>query len=156
MKRPPKKTELFVKVLLATLDAPAWCALSHGARSLFIALKRRHRRDVNNNGSIFLSLRQAEAELGSKRDYIARWYRELEHYGFIAMTRHGYLGVEGKGKAPHWRLTELPYMDDPPTQDFLNWNGVRFRSPEKNSRPIKADHLWSANGGHKVVRKWGP
>jgi hypothetical protein len=129
-KRPakPEKTELFVKVMLETLDTPAWRALSHGARSLYVALKRRCRNDHNNNGKIFLSHRQAAIELGSNRDYVARWFRELEYYGFIVMTRPGFLGVEGKGKAPHWRLTELGYKKDPPTRDFLNWNGARFQT----------------------------
>ena len=47
-KRPAKrkKTELFVKVMLETLDAPAWRAMSHGARSLYVALKRRCRNDL--------------------------------------------------------------------------------------------------------------
>jgi hypothetical protein len=122
------KTELFVKVMLETLDAPAWRALSLGARCLYIALKRRHRLDTNNNGKIFLSQRQAAMELDSKRDYVARWFRELEYYGFIVMTRHGSLGSEGRGKAPHWRLTELGYKNDPPTRDFLNWNGAPFQA----------------------------
>ena len=128
--RPAKRqnTELFVKVMLETLDAPAWRALSHGARSLYVALKRRCRNDHNNNGKIFLSQRQAEIELGSNRRYVARWFRELEYYGFTVMTRPGFLGVEGKGKAPHWRLTELGYKNDPPTRDFLNWNGVPFQA----------------------------
>jgi len=42
------------------------------------------------------------------------------------MTKRGCLGVEGKGVAPHWRLTELGYMQDPPTRDFLKWNGEVF------------------------------
>jgi DNA-binding transcriptional MocR family regulator len=117
------KVELFVKVMLETLDAPAWRAMSHGPRSLYIALKRRHRLDTNNNGKIFLSQRQAVRELGSNRNYVARWFHELEYYGFIVMTRRGSLGIEGKGKAPHWRLTELGYKDDPPTRDFMKWNG---------------------------------
>ena len=128
--RPAKRqnTELFVKLMLETLDAPAWRALSHGARGLYVALKRRHQLDTNNNGNIFLSQRQAVVELGSNRSYVARWFRELEHYGFIVMTRPGSLGLKGKGKAPHWRLTELAYKNDPPTRDFLNWNGVPFQA----------------------------
>ena len=128
--RPAKrgKTELFVRVMLETLDTSAWCALSHGARSLYVALKRRHRLDTNNNGKIFLPQRQAVMELGSNRSYVARWFRELEYYGFIVMTRPGFLGVEGKGKAPHWRLTELAYKDDAPSRDFMNWNGVPFQA----------------------------
>jgi hypothetical protein len=50
------------------------------------------------------------------------------------MVSPGCLGVEGKGRAPRWRLTEVAYMrgtsskgmEDMPTMDFLKWNGVRF------------------------------
>jgi hypothetical protein len=135
------KGELFIKVMLETLDAPAWRAMSLGARCLYIALKRRCRNDANNNGNIFLSQRQAEIELGSKRRYVARWFRELEYYGFTVMTRPGALGLKGKGRAPHWRLTELGYKNDPPTRDFLNWNGVplqgrQTRVPRKSGTVV--------------------
>lgn len=132
-KRKPEKTDLFVKVMLDTLDTSAWRAMSHGARSLYVALKRRLRNDLSNNGKIFLSQRQAEAELGSSRRYVGRWFRELEHYGFIVMTKHGNLGIEGKGKAPHWRLTEAGCKDDPPSRDFINWNGARFGVTKKQN-----------------------
>ena len=33
---------------------------------------------------------------GSNRDSIGRWFRELQHYGFIVMTNPGGLGVDGK------------------------------------------------------------
>jgi hypothetical protein len=47
------------------------------------------------------------------------------------------LGVNGKGKAPHWRLTEVGYMHEPPTKDFLKWDGEMFheqKSPEYYKR----------------------
>jgi hypothetical protein len=52
------------------------------------------------------------------------------------MTGGGCLGVEGHGKAPHWRLTEIGYMREPPTRDFLRWNGAPFHSPEKQN-PVR-------------------
>ena len=66
------------------MDAPAWRAMSHGAKVLFIALKRRYYPKNHNNGRIFLSQRLAVKELRSHHNEIARWYRELQHYGFIA------------------------------------------------------------------------
>jgi hypothetical protein len=50
------------------------------------------------------------------------------------MNSAGHLGVEGKGKAPHWRLTELGYMAQPPTREFLRWDGVAFGSVKKRKR----------------------
>jgi len=122
VKNPKPKT--YVMLFEETLDTPAWRALSHGARSLYIALKRRWRKD--NNGSIFLAQRDAARELGSNRSYVGRWFSELHYYGFVVLTRRGSLGLDGKGRAPHWRLTELPYMDEEPTRDFIAWNGVKF------------------------------
>jgi hypothetical protein len=122
----------FVPLLIATLDAPAWRAMSHGARMLFVALKRRYSVKLHNNERIFLPQRQAAKELGSHHNQVARWFRELQHYGFILMTTPGYLGVEGKGKAPHWRLTELGTMQDPfPTRDFMRWDGTPFADKRK-------------------------
>jgi hypothetical protein len=148
-KNPP-----FVMVTNQVLDSPAWRATSHGARNLYIALKRRYSSNRKNNGKIYLPQRKARKEIGSGSSQIARWYRELQYYGFIVIMTPGCLGVEGKGKAPHWRLTEVAYMrgtsskgmTDMPTMDFLKWNGVRF----SNHHP-GGDHLKAKNGGEKGV-----
>ena len=125
----------FVPLLKETLDAPAWCAMSHGARWLYVALKRRYSSNLHNNGRIYLSRRRAIKELGrTNRTQVDRWFRELQFYGFIVLIRPGRLGVDGKGTAPHWRLTECGYLKDPPSRDFTRWNGVRFEQ-SKQLRP---------------------
>jgi hypothetical protein len=150
MKIKKEKTELFTKVLHETVDAPAWRALSHGARSLYVALKRRYRSDQNNNGKIFLSQREAEIELDSSRRYVRRWFCELQYYGFIVMTRHGALGLEGRARAPHWRLTELGFKNDPPTRDFMNWNGIPFQPQEtRMSRKSVTVVPWKSVKGYQ-------
>ena len=50
------------------------------------------------------------------------------------MTAPGHLGVEGKGKAPHWRLTELPYMGEPANPRLRRWDGGKFVDRKTNSR----------------------
>lgn len=60
------------------------------------------------------------------------------------MMTAGCLGVNGKGKAPHWRLTEVSYMrgtssqgmEDMPTMDFLKWKGVRFGDCPHRAPPV--------------------
>src|SRR5262249_5790158 len=54
--------------------------------------------------------------------------------GFIVMTEPGCLGVDGKGKAPHWRLTEAEWPGGRngntwmlPTKNYLKWDGMKFR-----------------------------
>jgi len=125
----------FVPLDKEMMRSPAWRAMSMGARCLYVHLKWRWSFKQRNNGRIFLSHRDAQKEMGRGcRDSIQRWYRELQHYGFIVMTNPGGLGVEGKGKAPHWRLTEAEWPGGYngntwmlPTKDYLKWNETKFR-----------------------------
>jgi hypothetical protein len=137
----------FVMLLIEVLDAPAWRALSHGAKVLYIALRRRYHATIDNNGKIYLPQRTAKRELHSHRDQIARWFRELEHYGFIVLASEGHLGVHGFGRAPCWRLTELPYKTS--RRRKISSPGMAPRSAVRKQNPgpeIRA----------KVARKTGP
>ena len=125
----------FVPLLKETLQTPAWRAMSHGARSLYTALRGKLANDCRNNGRVFISVRDACKETGSGGEQVVRWFRELQHFGFVVMTTPGCLSFDGKGRAPHWRLTELGGRAgdgglDLPTRDFTRWNGKRFH---KNS-----------------------
>jgi hypothetical protein len=142
----------FVPLLKDTMASPAWRELSHGARSLYVALKARYSSTLHNNGRIFISQRVARRELRSGFTEIARWFRELQHYGFIVQTKGGSLGLNGKGTAPHWRLTECGYMHDPPTRDFLKWNGERFNDAERRRR--KKTETRSRNLEHPAPETW--
>src|SRR5262249_25965994 len=148
----------FVPLLKETLNTSAWRNLSHGARSLYVALKARYSITTHNNGRLYLSQRDAMKELGSGTNEIARWYRELQHFGFIVMTKGGCLGLNGKGFAPHWRLTELgcrmPKNEsihdgtrnlDFATNDFLKWDGAPFKDTVQ-ARPSRRRKTESRNG----------
>jgi hypothetical protein len=125
----------FIAINVEMFNSPAWRALSHGARSLYTSLRHRYSHTGHNNGRIFLSYTTARRELRSGRSEIARWFRELQWYGFIAQTSEACLRGDGKGKAPHWRLTELGIRKgsdlEYPTKDYLRWDGKRF--PKNNS-----------------------
>jgi hypothetical protein len=97
MKPRHKKLAPFVPLMKDTMKTEAWKAISHGARSLYLALKSRYNNKLGN--AVYLSTRNAVKELGSHshRDSIRRWFRELEYYGFIRMVSPGCLGVEGRG-----------------------------------------------------------
>jgi len=146
-------------VLVSTLDEPAWRAMSHGAQMLYIALKRRYWVKSHNNGKLFLSQRTAAKELSSHHNQIARWFRELQHYGFIKMTKSGYLGVEGKGRAPRWQLTELGCMNEHPTRDFTLWDGTKFKDQKAKPRAgkpapgVRESRHTSVQENHAVERK---
>jgi hypothetical protein len=124
----------FLMIEYEILDSDAWKAMSHGARSLFGAIKRRYNVKANNNGKIYLSLRKAAGELGSHIEDVGQWFRELEHYGFIVMVRPGHGSVDGQGVAPHWRLTNLDCNGEAATKDFKTWNGDKFTPSRRASR----------------------
>jgi hypothetical protein len=137
----------FVALLKDTLNSPAWRAMSHGARSLNTAIRSHYNFQAHNNGRLYLSHRLAAKVIGSSTNQVTRWFEENQYYGFLRQTKPGYLGVDGKGQSPRWRLTDLGYMKDPPTRDFLYWNGVRFskhqaggdRPKKQNPVPEKGD-----------------
>ena len=127
----------FVPLLHDMLDCPAWQTLSHGAKVLYVELKRRSAWAGNRT---YLSYRLAALHLKASHHKIREWFAELEHYGFISMLQPGSLGVDGKGKAPHWRLTEKGSagQDDLPTKDYLRWDGTPFDpSPYRDRRGRK-------------------
>jgi hypothetical protein len=148
----------FVPLFVETLRSRTWRQLSFGARALFTVLRMRC---VKNNGHVHLSQREAEKELGHKdRNDIANWFRELEFYGFIVKTEAASLGVDGKGKAPHWRITDLPVRAVngvelvAPTKDFLHCDGTIFEPHVKPSRkwnPSKKAALKKQNPGRHVA-----
>jgi hypothetical protein len=125
MKRRRKINGPFVPLPLAILDAPAWRAMDFIARALWIELRRKLRHGGLNNGKIFLSCRDAE-KIGANKDTIARRFVELEHYGFLRKTSEGFLGLNGRGIAPHYRFTDLAHGTHPPTREFEKWDGKPF------------------------------
>jgi hypothetical protein len=58
------------------------------------------------------------------------------------------LCVEGKGKAPVWRLTELGTtrkrsetdLPEAPSRDFLKWNGIRFKRTARREKQNPASY----------------
>jgi hypothetical protein len=121
---------------------------------LYVALRRRYSINFHNNGKIFLSQRMSAKELNSHHNQIARWFRELQHYGFIVLSQPGWLGVEGKGRAPRWRLTELGYMRDLPTRDYEKWDGTPFVDQRKSRARKPARSV--AGNSHSDVRENRP
>jgi hypothetical protein len=145
-------TVVFDEVTLS----PAWKQMSFGPRLLYIELRRRFH---NNNGHVYCSMRDAGEALGHvRRNDLANWFRELEHYGFIVKTETASLGVDGKGKAAHWRLTELPTRNghgqlDLATREFLRWDRVVFEphvAPSRRWNASKQTDLKKQNPGLHV------
>jgi hypothetical protein len=69
----------FVPVDQEMLRSPAWRAMKMGARTLYTQLKRRWSFKQRNNGRIFLSQRDAQAEMG-------RGTRDSIYHGFASFN----------------------------------------------------------------------
>jgi hypothetical protein len=67
---------------------------AHRRRSLYVSLKARYNTRLQNG--VYTSARMGAEELGSSKDYVARWHHELQHYGFIRVI---------EGKRPAWGQT---------------------------------------------------
>jgi hypothetical protein len=138
-KRDKGRLPPFVPLLLTTIDCRAWQATSHGAKWLYVTLKRK----ANSGPRAYISYRDAIKVLKCGRGKVREWFAELEHYGFIRLHTPGCLGVDGKGKAPHWRLTEKGQTSkaspdglfEPPPNDFLKWDGTLF-----DPKPYRVTH----------------
>jgi hypothetical protein len=125
----------FVPLPLAIMDAPAWGVMDPTARLLWIELRRKLGNGGANNGKIYLSCRIAAKKIGANKDTIARRFVELEHYGFLRKTSEGFLGLDGRGIAPHYRFTDLAYNTHPATRDYEKWDGsISENTPQKRGR----------------------
>lgn len=101
-------TEHWTKMIRSTMETPAWCALSTAAQALYPWLKLEWRGpDANNNGKIRLSVRDAAERLGVNLDTASRAFHDLQAKGFLVLTEHAMLGIEGAAKSPAYELTEL-------------------------------------------------
>lgn len=109
----------FVQLNYWLLKQPAWRVLKSGPRDLYVELKMRY--NGFNNGSIFLSQRDAAVALNITRETVASYFAELEAKGFILKTEGHCLGSDGRGRAAKWALTELEMDGVTATKDFLKW-----------------------------------
>jgi DNA-binding transcriptional MocR family regulator len=102
------------------LKSDAWRSLRPGPRALYVELKYLY--NGNNNGELFLSVRDAGAKLNVSKDTAAEYFKQLQERGFIRPTVIGSLGVWGSGKATLWELEEFQSSSGTPARkSFLKW-----------------------------------
>lgn len=102
-------TSRFVGLRHSLLSSNAYRSLSCAARALLVELVMLH--NGENNGSLYLSVRDAAARLGLADHKAAmRAFDELEEMGFIVCTGEGYFHVKAseRSRARSWRLTFQP------------------------------------------------
>jgi hypothetical protein len=160
MTKSNKNHQQFVMLFVEFTDEPAWRAMSPEARLLYVALKRHYNSKQGN--AVYLATRAAAEGLGFGKNIVARCYRELVYYGFIVEITGACLGVDGKGKAARWRLTEMHFHHETPTRDYRRWSGEKFHEQKPpsyyqkkrpfgiraktESRPTRRDTVSSPSG----------
>jgi hypothetical protein len=148
----------FAPMYIETITSPAWRSLPHGARSLYLLIKRFYKR--KHQGPVYLSVRFAAKELDASRNTVADWLSALAIYGFVVKTERGSLGLDGKGKAALYRLTDEPFKGKPPTRDFLRWKNLepvpKIEPLCSKTEPLVAQKLshrprkFNKQGGSKI------
>ena len=120
------------------LDCGAWKALSPYAQMLYVALKRRHRRDTgrrkSNNGKISFSRREAAETTGFCEAAIGNAFRNLIAKGFIKIIRDSAFNMKD-ARAREYALTEFGVGDAVATKDFMRWTPGKNKSRVRQTSP---------------------
>lgn len=107
-------SEHFTKMFRATLQTPAWVALSASAKALYPFVKLEwHGPNFNNNGRIRFSYRQAAKALGITTNTAMRAFHDLQAKGFLVVTEMGALGLKGDARGPSYEVTEIEMPGKP-------------------------------------------
>src|SRR5688500_7633312 len=102
------RSEHFTMLVRNFMEEPAWRALSSTAQALYPWLRLEWKgAQANNNGQIRLSVKQASDRMGVAVNTAMRAFQDLQAKGFIVVTEHACLGIEGEAKAPAYELTEI-------------------------------------------------
>lgn len=121
------------------LTCEAWKSLSMTARCMEMELKALYNGD--NNGELFLSIREAARRLGVAANTASKAFDELVEKGFIRPYEKGSFNYK-KRHATSWILTEYEYRGQLPTKDFMRWQ-VRKNQPQ-NLLPMASKFKASA------------
>lgn len=116
--------EKHVRLYRWMTDSEAWQDLSAGGRALLVVLYGLY--NGENNGALFLSVRDAAKATRVTKDTAARYFAELAGHGFIRAKSVGSFNRKNR-HASCWILTEFEYASQLPTKDFMRW-----RRPQKS------------------------
>lgn len=120
------------------LRSAAWQALPLIARCLLVELYDLY--DGQNNGELFMSVREAARRLGIAANTAGRMFRELETKGFIRVRQKGSFDWKYR-HATCWILTEFGFAGHLPTKDFMRWQPLT-----ENQKPVSTAATDSLTG----------
>lgn len=126
-------------------ESAAYASLDGTARLLLLELQTLF--NGSNNGSIYLSIRDATARL-SLSDFrpAERAFEDLQDRGFIILAKDAKFqsGSSGQSKARCWRLTWESWPECPnrrkriPTHDYRNYQPAPGKAAKRADRRLRA------------------
>ncbi|MBY0393891.1 MAG: hypothetical protein K2Q27_11570 [Novosphingobium sp.] len=142
------RTTRFARLDHRMLNSNAYRALTPNARSLLVELIMLH--NGENNGSLYLSVRDAAHRLGVADTAAAtNAFAELINLGFIEMTKDSYFAVKANesSRARCWRLTwEVGPGKKVPDWRFLERqpdpDSLAYLRMERGLKVLKAHHFF--------------
>jgi hypothetical protein len=126
------------------LRSPAFRSLSPVARCVLLELKALY--NGSNNGTLFLSAREAGRRVSVGKTKAWEALRELQDKGFIRVVERGAFSwktASRPGDATAWLLTEFPPGAEKGvgSRDFMRWKGEDNHAGISDSRFADADAL---------------
>lgn len=145
-----KKDASHVRLYRFEQDTLAYQSLCVGARSLLFEVRSLYNGDINTNGKLFLSVRDAADRLNAGKSAISDWFADLIDRGWIrpkVEAGFNWKTAARARKATCWVLTNEATPDAAPTRDYQHWRPTdgSKRVPEKIRRSADGYSL-SANG----------
>ena len=126
------------------LESCAFRSLSPVARCVLLELKALY--NGSNNGTLFLSAREAGRRVGVGRTNAWEALRELQDKGFLRAVQRGAFSwktAARRGDATCWLLTEFPPGAEmgTGTKEFMSWRDDAVGAAESISRSAQPDRV---------------
>ncbi|HZQ01367.1 MAG TPA: hypothetical protein VFB13_17615 [Reyranella sp.] len=136
-----RREAVHVRIYFWERESAAWQSLSPAARCVLIELKALY--NGRNNGSLFLSVREAARRAGIGKTLAARCFRDLIDRGFTKIAQKGAFNIKAasrRGDATAWLLTEFPHGDETGvgTKDFMRWRPITLAAQNSVDGPPRS------------------
>lgn len=133
----------FARLPHSLLLSPAYRSLTPNARVLLTELTAM---DVgDNNGSLWMSVRDAAARMGlASKDAASKAFEELNRAGFIRLTKDAHFSVKAAdtSRARCWRLTWLHAPGTGKTDEWQSFMPTDAPSRTRMERGLEADRAY--------------
>lgn len=133
----------FARLPHSLIFSPAYRALTPNARALLTELTSM---DVgDNNGSLWMSVRDAAARMGlSSKDTASKAFEDLEQAGFIRLTKEAHFSIKAAetSRARCWRLTWLHAPGTGKTDEWKSFEATDDATRTRMERGLAADRAY--------------